>query len=105
MEHELDHERLDVYRLARDLARWVRQTRFPAGESALRDQVRRAADSVPLNIAEGCHRSGGDRFQHFRIAKGSAAECCAILDLVDLPDGPAHQQEFRRVVAMLCHLR
>jgi hypothetical protein len=36
---------------------------------------------------------------------GSAAEACAVLDLVDLPEGAARQAELRRVVAMLCKLR
>ena len=58
-----------------------------------------------LNLAEGAYRSGKDRQRHFRIAMGSAAETCAVLDLVDLPDGAARQAELRRVVAMLCKLR
>jgi len=59
----------------------------------------------PDNIAEGAYRIGKDRGRHFRIAMGSAAEACAVFDLVDLPDGPARQAELRRVVAMLCKLR
>jgi four helix bundle protein len=37
-------------------------------------QVRKAASSVPLNVAEGNRRSGKDRLHHFRIAAGSADE-------------------------------
>jgi four helix bundle protein len=105
MSHVLSHERLDVYQLARGVARWVRATRFPPGDSDLHNQARRAADSVLLNLAEGCYRSGADRLRHYRIAMGSAAEACAVLDLVDLADGAARQAELRRVVAMLCRLR
>ena len=105
MTHDLSHERLDAYRLARSVARWVRATPFPRGDAPLKDQARRAADSVVLNLAEGAYRIGKDRQRHFRIAMGSAAEACAVLDLVDLPDGPARQAELRRVVAMLCKLR
>src|SRR5277367_4915012 len=50
----LDFERLDVYRCAIDfLALAVRVTaHMPRGQSDLRDQLRRASTSVPLNIAE-----------------------------------------------------
>jgi four helix bundle protein len=37
-------------------------------------QVRKAASSIPLNLAEGNRRSGKDRVHHFRIAAGSADE-------------------------------
>jgi four helix bundle protein len=44
-------------------------------------QLRRAAASVVLNIAEGSGRWGKDRIQHYRIAAGSAAEAKAALGL------------------------
>lgn len=41
----------------------------------LRDQLVRAARSVPANIAEGCGRTGDRDFRRFvRIALGSASE-------------------------------
>jgi four helix bundle protein len=40
----------------------------------LGDQIRRAATSVPSNLAEGARRTGKDRLHFFRIAAGSAAE-------------------------------
>jgi four helix bundle protein len=43
-------------------------------DGALADQIRRAAGSAALNIAEGNKRNGKDRIHHFRIANGSAAE-------------------------------
>jgi len=43
------------------------------GDQALTDQLRRAAGSVALNLAEGNRRTGQDRMQFFRIAAGSAA--------------------------------
>ena len=45
----------------------------------LAKQVRRAASSVPRNIAEGNRRAGRDRLQHFRVAAGSADEVVAAL--------------------------
>ena len=43
-------------------------------DAKLYDQIRRAATSVALNLAEGAGRSGRDRRRHYRIAAGSAEE-------------------------------
>lgn len=98
------HEKLDCYRLARDVARWMMKQRFPRGLSNLRDQARRSAASIALNIAEGCGRKGNARRNHYRIALASAAEACAVLDLVDLPQGAEMQQKLRRIGAMLAKM-
>jgi len=95
------HESLDCYRLAVPLARWVATVRFPSRHADLADQALRAGQSIPLNIAEGCARGGPAGKNHFRIGLGSAAELCAILDVVDLPGGAERQAELRRIGAML----
>ncbi|HEY8089216.1 MAG TPA: four helix bundle protein [Polyangiaceae bacterium] len=82
----LDFERLDVYRCAiafLDLA--VRVTgRMPHGHADLRDQLRRASSSIPLNIAEASGKTGArDRARFHSIARGSAFECAAILDVLE----------------------
>ena len=100
-----DVRRLHCYQLAVTISRWVRKAEFPAGDSKLKDQARRAADSIPLNIAEGTRSAGKNRKRHFRYAEGSAAEACAVLDLVELDGGAAIQVELRRVAAMVGGLR
>lgn len=99
------HERLIAYRLAVVVARWIRyEARFPPRDNALKDQARRAADSVVLNLAEGCYREGRDRQYHFRVAMGSAAECGSVLDLQDIPGASQKQEDLRRVVALILGL-
>ena len=99
-----DHEHFDCYRLAVSVARWMRASRFRRGDAPLRSQAVRAADSVVLNIAEGLSRHDGAGRNHFRIALGSAAETCAVLDLVELPDGADRQHDLRRIGAMLAKM-
>jgi four helix bundle protein len=57
---------------------------FPKDSATgLRDQFRRASQSIPLNIAEACSRyTSKDKANFWRVAKGSVFECVAILDLV-----------------------
>ena len=66
----------------------VRQLREPVATLAQRhpslaDELRRAADSVALNTAEGRRRVGKDRLHAFRIAAGSADELVAALRLAE----------------------
>lgn len=46
----------------------------------LADQLRRAAQSVLLNLAEGQKYANGNRLRHYTIAHGSANEVRAALD-------------------------
>lgn len=101
MDYRFDHENLDAYKLALDVARATAALRLATGRSALRDQLVRATDSVVLNIAEGRARGGDAGRNHYRIALGSAAEACAALDLVGTPEAAAQQPKLRRVGAMV----
>jgi len=104
MQAGFPHQRLDCYRLAVGVARWIQSQRFPPRCADLADQTTRAAQSVVLNIAEGAGRGGPAGRNHFRIALGSAAELSAVLDLVEFPELPARQAELQRIGAMLRRL-
>ena len=54
---------------------------LPKGSAQLADQLLRAAQSQPRNIAEGAgRRSAADQARFFSIARGSAMEAAAVLD-------------------------
>ena len=75
---QLAHTKLNVYQFSQELAlECYRITKkFPSDERfALMQQIRRAAISVHLNIAEGCSRkSPKERNRYFEIARGSVIE-------------------------------
>ena len=97
-----NHDKLECYAVALDVARWAARVKVPTGRKHLRDQLVRSADSMVLNIAEAAGLPPGDaRRHHFRIALGSAAEVAAAIDLIGAP-GPA--DDIRRVGAMLAKL-
>jgi four helix bundle protein len=78
------HERLDVYRLAIDFVVTADSIAedLSHGRGYLADQLRRAATSIPLNIAEGAGEfSRRDKARFYRIARRSAAECAAVIDI------------------------
>ncbi len=82
-----DFRKLRVWQEAKRFALLSRKAirALPADERfALGAQWRRAAYSVPLNLAEGASRVGDGNFRrHVDIAKGSLDELEAILDLVE----------------------
>jgi len=94
---------LEVYRVTRSLPR--------SELYGLTSQLRRAAVSVPANIAEGCGRGGDVEFLRFlRIASGSASELEYLLVLtadLHLIDAQASEQlvaaiaEVKRMLAGL----
>jgi four helix bundle protein len=51
--------------------------RIDVADADLGRQLRRALNSIALNVAEGVNRHGRDRKQHLRIAHGSAGEVTA----------------------------
>ncbi len=72
------HEQLEAWKFAMQLVKAVSQLTadFPTEEKyGLANQMRRAAVSIPSNIAEGAGRNGDKEFLHFiGISRGSLAE-------------------------------
>jgi four helix bundle protein len=86
MPTQFDHDKLDVYRLAIEFASWVGividEPLCGARIGAIK-HLDEASTSISLNIAEGNgKRSAIDRARFLDIARGSALECAACLDIV-----------------------
>lgn len=81
---QLDHERLDVYREALLFDAEVRSLlRSARARGDTVDQLKRASASVVLNIAEGAGEfAGREKARFYRMARRSATECAATLDLL-----------------------
>ena len=84
MKIHFDHEKLDVYREAINFCGWVGEFLASiSAKAAAKDQLDRASTSIPLNIAEGNGKfSAKDRARFFEMARGSALECAACLDVL-----------------------
>ena len=83
-EKRLSHEKLIVYQTTIKFVALVIEIirLFPRGNADLIDQLKRASTSIPFNIAEGAGKnSRPDAARYFAIARGSALECGAILDV------------------------
>jgi four helix bundle protein len=77
--------RFDCLEASHQLIRALRGplTRLRHADRKLYVQLRTALASIPLNIAEGRGRQGGDKKHHWCIAHGSAEEVGAILDAAE----------------------
>ena len=87
------HKKLNLWSDAVDLAQQIYKVteRFPSnGQFGLTSQVRRAAVSIPSNIAEGAARQTKKEFLNFlHIAKGSLSELDTQLEIarrLEYPD-------------------
>jgi len=82
---DLAHTKLDVFQISKGfvLSCYRETIPFPTNERyAMVQQIRRAALSVHLNIAEGCSRKSlAERKRFYEIARGSLIEVDAALDI------------------------
>ena len=107
---KLSHEKLEVYQKSIQFLALSSSisSQLPRGNGELSDQLKRAALSVPLNIAEASGRTGtNDNAKHFAIARGSALELGAIVDAaftLQLLDGQKYMEAKRLIVSMVAML-
>ena len=106
------HEKLDVYLAAIEYVGWAyRYCEGLKGHRNAKDQLLRASQAIPLNIAEGNGKAtDGDRRRYFEIARGSALECGAVQDVLQVcgalsaEDNSKAKTLLDRIVAMLTKL-
>ena len=106
------HEKRDVYQEAISFCGWVGEFLSAiSAKAAAKDQLDRASTSIPLNIAEGNGKfSAKDRARFFEMARGSALECAACLDVLLVRKLAAEKQvvpakeRLSRIVQMLIGL-
>lgn len=105
-----NHEKLDVYRAALEYVAYVHRLakRLTGHHRHARDQLLRAAQSIVLNIAEGNGKTGeADRRRYFDIACGSALECAATQDVLEVggaltaEENQEPKQLLHRIASML----
>jgi four helix bundle protein len=81
----MDHEKLEVYRVAREflvIASAVSLRKLPRD---LRDQFDRASTSILFNIGEGAGKTAkADKQRSYEIARGSTMETAAQLDVMQI---------------------
>ena len=106
------HEKLDVYRAAIEYVGWAfHYCEGLKGHRNAKAQLLRASQAIPLNIAEGNGKvSGADRRRYFEIARGSALECSAVQDVLQVCRAMSVEENAKakvlldRIVAMLTKL-
>jgi four helix bundle protein len=107
------HQRLDVHRVALEMARRSRQLadRVPRGYRSFADQLLRAAGQTVLLIGEGANRyTSGQKRQRYTEARGesgevaSAVELLATLRLAPQAEADEIMHLAGRVAAMLTRL-
>lgn len=80
-----EYERLDVYRLARELVVLVSGILKRNISRELREQLDRSSTSILFNIAEGAGKTArADKQRFYEIARGSATETAAQLDVLHI---------------------
>lgn len=105
MNTSLDHEKLNVYQASLRFIAWtVPLLDKSFGGASVRNQLDRASTSVPLNIAEGNGKfTSPDRCRFFDIARGSALESAACLDVM-VAKGFAKTDEIQAGKAILVQI-
>ena len=85
---------------------------LPKGNAHVHEQLKRAATSVSLNLAEGSGKmTNADKLRFYSIARGSAMECAALCDVISLVEpqlkvqaenGKLLLEEITRILTSVC---
>jgi four helix bundle protein len=104
-------QELRVWQLAKNLAVTIyklTKSQLFSRDFGLKDQIQRAAVSVPANISEGDELgSNKQSIRHFNIAKGSVAELHTLLiisheiNYIDLETKISLENECNKIAIML----
>jgi four helix bundle protein len=104
-------EDLEVWKRSCALSVVIFEVMCDVRQFSLKDQMERAAISIPSNIAEGSERGGIDFARFLRIASGSAAELRTQLyierrlELISTSDFARILPELKEISKMLSGLR
>ena len=102
-QHLFPFQKLDAYRVARELAQRVHEAKIRDRE--LRDQATRAAKSCFLCLCEGLPNEGAPlRHKYFVEARNSLAETIGAMDLAALI-GVARQEDVDTIQELGSRLR
>ena len=108
------HERFKAYQLSIEFVKIALQLldQIPKGNRNLQDQFKRAAISIPLNLAEGSGKTTNkDKLKFYAIARGSVMECAAICDVIKLTENRFEAQatdakklleQIARILSSIC---
>ncbi|TWU33758.1 four helix bundle protein [Novipirellula artificiosorum] len=100
-------EDLEIWKRGCKLAVVVYESLSDSRDYGLRDQMQRAAVSIPSNIAEGSERSSKDFVRFLKYSIGSAAELrtqayiASRLNLIDLPTSNTIVDETKQLARMI----
>ncbi len=87
-------EQLEVYKKSMEFITNIYALNGSLKDKIVRDQLRRASLSIPLNIAEGQGRiHGKEKRQFYNTARGSLLECIPLLYICK-SDGYINQEKF-----------
>ncbi|WP_078790665.1 four helix bundle protein [Trichlorobacter thiogenes] len=107
----MDFEKLDVWKLSRQLSVDVYKAMKDLKDYSFKDQITRASLSIASNIAEGMTRnSDREKVQFLSIAKGSCSELRTQtyigveIDYISRDTGAAWIEQSKRIASMLSGL-
>lgn len=84
MEKQFSHEKLIVYQRSLDFVEFIENILSKMKDKLnVYEQIDKCSTSIPLNIAEGTGKfSAKDKNKYYDIARGSATESAACLDVM-----------------------